>query len=40
MKYIYPNTDWPKYYRDNDSILPILLKSKLSQDEIIGKIKI
>ena len=39
MRYIYQNANWPKFYWNNDSILPILLKTKQSQGEIIGKMK-
>ena len=39
MRYIYQNANWPKFYWNNDSILPTLLKTKQSQGEIIGKMK-
>ena len=39
MRYIYQNANWPKFYWNIDSILPILLKTKQSQGEIIGKMK-
>ena len=39
MKYIYQNRNWPNFYWSNDIILPILLKIKQLQGEIIGKMK-